>query len=165
MPREDSRENTTSNKPSRGGRYLGEEECHDKVCSETKKGFQKWLSERQKKADESDCPLDREQLGRNTWSLLHTMAAHYPMRPSAEDKSNMSEFIRLFSLLYPCSYCAQEFRTDLARLPPKLESRTALANWFCQMHNLVNVKLNKPEFDCSKVDERWRTGWKDGRCM
>lgn len=163
MARDDTKQNSTSNRSGRSGRHLGEEECHDKVCSETKKGFQQWFNSNQKRAD--DCPLDRETLGRNTWSLLHTIAAHYPMRPSAEDRSNMSDFIRLFSILYPCSYCAQEFRSDLARSPPRLESRAAFATWLCQMHNLVNVKLNKPEFDCSKLDERWRTGWKDGRCM
>ena len=34
----------------------------------------------------------------------------------------------------------------------------------CEMHNRVNVKLGKPEFDCSKVFQRWRDGWEDGSC-
>lgn len=161
MPQEEPKENVNANKANRRTRHLGEEECRDKVCSDAKSGFQQWLNNSQRR----DCPLDRAALGRNTWSLLHTMAAHYPRKPSQEDKSNMSEFIRLFSILYPCSYCAQEFRSDLKDLPPKLESRNELASWFCQIHNRVNVRLNKPEFDCTKIDERWRTGWKDGRCM
>ena len=32
------------------------------------------------------------------------------------------------------------------------------------MHNEVNRRIEKEEFDCSKVDERWRYGWKDGSC-
>ena len=32
------------------------------------------------------------------------------------------------------------------------------------MHNEVNRRIGKKEFDCSKVDERWRDGWKDGSC-
>ena len=29
------------------------------------------------------------------------------------------------------------------------------------MHDEVNRRIGKEEFDCSKVDERWRYGWKD----
>ena len=32
------------------------------------------------------------------------------------------------------------------------------------MHNDVNRRIGKEEFDCSKVDERWLDGWKDGSC-
>ena len=32
------------------------------------------------------------------------------------------------------------------------------------MHNEVNRRIGKEEFDCSKVDKRWRDGWKDGSC-
>ena len=32
------------------------------------------------------------------------------------------------------------------------------------MHNEVNRRIGKKEFDCSKVDERWCDGWKDGSC-
>jgi len=34
----------------------------------------------------------------------------------------------------------------------------------CEAHNMVNRKLEKPLFDCSKVNERWRDGWADGHC-
>ena len=32
------------------------------------------------------------------------------------------------------------------------------------MLNEVNKRLEKKEFDYSKVDERWLDGWKDGSC-
>lgn len=141
------------------------DECQDKVCSDTTETFKAWMSNKYKNLKEAECPLDKESLGRHTWSLLHTMAATYPVRPTAEERKNMGEFIRLMSILYPCSYCAKDFRKDISEEPPMLESRDALTLWFCKMHNRVNVKLNKPEFDCSKVDERWRIGWKDGSCI
>lgn len=142
---------------------LGEEECQDKTCSDAKSSFQNWMRNHPRKED-PECPLDRETLGKYTWSLLHTIAAKYPMRPTNEEKDEMKEFIRIFANLYPCSYCAHEFRKDLKIKPPQLDSRNALSLWFCQIHNQVNERLNKPQFDCSKVDERWRTGWKDGSC-
>lgn len=154
-----SKENVNKSK-----RPLGEEDCQDRTCKEAKMNFQTWLKNRPQEK-EAECPLDRNTLGKYTWSLLHTIAAKYPMRPSNEDKSEMKEFIRIFSNLYPCSYCAQEFREDIKNMPPQLGSRKELAQWFCEVHNKVNNRLNKPQFDCSKVDERWRTGWKDGSCL
>lgn len=143
-------------------RPLAEEDCQDKTCSDAKSSFQSWMKNRPRN---SECPLDRETLGRYTWGLLHTIAAKYPQRPSAEDKVQMKQFIDILSNLYPCSYCAQEFRDDIQDMPPKLDSRKALSTWFCDIHNRVNERLGKPKFDCSKVDERWRTGWKDGSCI
>lgn len=48
--------------------------------------------------------------------------------------------------------------------PPKVENREEFSHWMCEMHNEVNERLGKKLFDCSKVDERWRDGWKDGSC-
>lgn len=48
--------------------------------------------------------------------------------------------------------------------PPKLQSQDELSQWLCRLHNKVNLKIGKPEFDCSKVNERWRDGWLDGSC-
>lgn len=46
----------------------------------------------------------------------------------------------------------------------RTESREEFGQWMCEAHNDVNRKLGKKEFDCSKWEERWRTGWKDGSC-
>lgn len=165
MAREDKKHNTSPNsRAARTRSHDQEEECSDKVCSETKSSLNNWLK-KDRRSKELDCPLDRNALGRVTWSLLHTMAAAYPVKPSQENKSDMEQFIKLMSVLYPCSYCAKEFREDLATSPPDLDSRSSLSQWFCEMHNKVNARLNKPQFDCRKVDERWRTGWKDGSCV
>ena len=47
---------------------------------------------------------------------------------------------------------------------PQTSSQSELSRWLCDLHNDVNKKLGKPIFDCSKVNERWRDGWKDGSC-
>lgn len=72
--------------------------------------------------------------------------------------------MRLFSKLYPCWVCAEDFQSYMKKEQVRVDGRSEFGNWLCEAHNEVNRKLGKKEFDCSKWEERWRTGWKDGRC-
>jgi mitochondrial FAD-linked sulfhydryl oxidase len=112
----------------------------------------------------NDCPADVETLGRNTWTLLHSIAATYPTSPSHQQQSDLKSFMSLFSRLYPCWVCADDFQRYMEKEQIRVSSRNEFGTWLCQAHNAVNTKLGKPAFDCSKWEERWRTGWKDGRC-
>lgn len=42
------------------------------------------------------------------------------------------------------------------RQPPEVESRAELEVWMCSLHNSVNRKLDKPEFNCAFVSSRWQ---------
>ncbi|KAK3791036.1 hypothetical protein RRG08_001800 [Elysia crispata] len=141
---------------------------HCKACTDFKTWMELTANPRREisrqEREEKQCPLDSPMLGNNTWSFLHTMAAYYPEKPSAEQQNKMEKFIHLLSDFYPCHKCASHFREDLKTNKPVTNSNTALSKWFCEFHNRVNVRLGKAEFDCSKVLERWRDGWADGTC-
>lgn len=109
---------------------------------------------------EVHCPVDKEELGRGTWALLHTMAAYYPDKPDALRKVQARRFFDALGDLYPCTHCADDFRVDKARNPPRVESRTALSAWLCERHNEVNEKLGKEKHSCAiaDLDERWLKG-------
>lgn len=118
----------------------------------------------------SDCPPDVEQLGNASWTLLHSLTANYPEQPDQRRQKNTNMFLQLFSQLYPCWVCAEDFQEwmkEPANDPEKndaLKSPEGFGRWMCQAHNAVNVKLGKKEFDCNLWRERWKDGWKDGRC-
>ncbi|CAL7939417.1 unnamed protein product [Xylocopa violacea] len=111
-----------------------------------------------------NCPLDKDELGSRTWSFLHTMAAYYPSKPSEEEKSDMKKFFHIFSKFYPCYVCAEDLQEQLKRTPPQTDSQKQLSQWLCNIHNEVNKKLGKSEFNCELVDQRWKDGWLDGSC-
>ncbi|KAK3600902.1 hypothetical protein CHS0354_019255 [Potamilus streckersoni] len=150
-----------------GFKDLEEKPC--RACTD----FQTWMKmqgkpveqkPRKKEKVKKECPLDVEKLGRNTWSFLHTMAAYYPDKPTEVQQTDMKSLINLFSKFYPCDHCASDLRVSLKNNEPDTSSRYNLSQWMCHLHNEVNRKLGKPEFDCRKVDERWLHGWKDGSC-
>ncbi|KAG5647835.1 hypothetical protein DXG03_007759 [Asterophora parasitica] len=113
-----------------------------------------------------NCPPDVEQLGRATWTFLHTTAAYYPEKPSPTQRANMLMLLRSLPLLYPCTNCANDFGEDIKVHPPDVSGRVGLSRWLCERHNEVNEKLGKEKFDCAieKTDERWKDGPTDGSC-
>ena len=42
--------------------------------------------------------------------LLHSIAAYYPDSPSPQQQADMSQFIHLFSQVYPCQDCAEHMQ-------------------------------------------------------
>lgn len=115
-----------------------------------------------------DCPPDSEELGRSTWTFLHSVAATYPEKPTKQEQAQMSTFLQIFGNIYPCWYCAEDFRKWISNPEntPKLESQDDFGKWLCGAHNNVNEKLGKEKFDCSLWKKRWIEGWnkKDGSC-
>ncbi|XP_015587379.1 FAD-linked sulfhydryl oxidase ALR [Cephus cinctus] len=135
-----------------------------KQTFDSEKERQKQVTESTETAKRKNCPLDKDELGSSTWAFLHTMAAYYPSNPTNEQRKDMKTFFYLFSKFYPCNTCAEDFQGELKTSPPRTDSQEQLSQWLCEMHNIVNRKLDKPEFDCKLVNQRWRDGWLDGSC-
>ena len=105
-----------------------------------------------------------EELGRSTWTLLHSIAATYPKTPTTSEQDDLRGFFKFFAKLYPCWVCAEDFQQYMKKETMQTSSREDFGQWLCRAHNDVNKKLGKPTFDCAKWEERWRTGWRDGSC-
>ena len=159
-------------------------DCANPVCGSKLDLFSKALRASSSSASAAEeapraCPVDRDELGRATWALLHTTAAYFPETPSAADRAGASDLVRGLAASYPCEHCRADFRVAVAAAPPDLSSRAAFAAWACRQsarrrppppltsrrdpvrrHNVVNAKLGKVIFDCdaASLDRRWRVG-------
>lgn len=92
------------------------------------------------------------------------MAAYYPDAPDALHRVQARRFFDALGDLYPCTHCAEDYRADVRKAPPAVESRAALSRWLCERHNEVNEKLGKETFPCTlrALDDRWLKG--DASC-
>ncbi|ELA47322.1 hypothetical protein VCUG_01206 [Vavraia culicis subsp. floridensis] len=100
----------------------------------------------------------REELGRGTWRLLHTMASKFPVDPSEQDKKNVIQFLSLLAKLFPCEECSMHFQKLLNDHVPVVSSRKEFELWLCSAHNVVNKRLGKPIFDCEGISDVWGCG-------
>ncbi|CCK70134.1 flavin-linked sulfhydryl oxidase KNAG_0D03880 [Huiozyma naganishii CBS 8797] len=106
-------------------------------------------------------PPDVQKLGVASWDFLHSMAAKYPDQPTVTQEGEMKEFLKIFSHVYPCHWCAKDFEKYIEKHAPRTKSKEDLSRWMCEAHNSVNGKLGKPKFDCNFWKQRWQDGWED----
>ena len=106
---------------------------------------------------------DRQILGNHTWTLLHSQSVYWPDKPSENKKQQMKQFLNLLAELYPCKICGSDLKDILKLYPPELNSREEFAMWTCKIHNEVNKRINKPQFNCKNIWKRWRKDFKDPR--
>ncbi|KAL7677803.1 hypothetical protein ACOME3_004036 [Neoechinorhynchus agilis] len=101
-------------------------------------------------------PIVRDELGRATWSLLHTMASTFPEKPTALEQTSALQFIDALVRFYPCEECRLHWKKEVEMHPPDASNRKTLSLWLCEQHNAVNQRLGKDLFDCKRVDKRWK---------
>eukprot|EP00949_MAST-11_sp_MAST-11-sp1_P005326 g5326.t1 len=93
----------------------------------------------------------REIVGRHGWYLLHSMAAKYPEHPTEADKVSMRNFFAALGQHYPCKLCRKHLQQQLrdpSLGPVRVNTRQELTTWVCELHNMVNRDIGKPEFNC-----------------
>ncbi|KAH7077285.1 FAD dependent sulfhydryl oxidase Erv2 [Paraphoma chrysanthemicola] len=103
----------------------------------------------------------KAELGRAAWKVLHTTFARFPEKPTDDEKEALRSYVYLFQRLYPCGECAEHFGKVLAKYPPQVSSRTAASGWGCFVHNVVNKRLHKPEWDCAGLGDAYDCGCGD----
>lgn len=93
--------------------------------------------------------VTKEDLGRATWTFLHTLAAQYPDDPTRQQKKDVKELVQILSRMYPCSECANHFNEVLRSNPVQSGSHAEFSQWLFHVHNVVNRSISKP-ISCMK---------------
>ncbi|KAJ1298215.1 hypothetical protein BS78_01G436600 [Paspalum vaginatum] len=94
-----------------------------------------------KEKDAKAAPLTKEEVGRATWMLLHTIAAQFPDEPTRQQKRDAKELMHIISRLYPCKECADHFKEVLKANPVQAGSQAEFSQWLCYVHNVVNRRI------------------------
>ncbi len=99
--------------------------------------------------------LTKQQIGRHTWALLHSMAVSYPNEPTDEEKEKIKNFMYGLAYNFPCKICGSHLLKMLDKEGVKANSREEFVGYICKIHNIVNKVLNKTQFDCKEAFEIW----------
>ena len=84
------------------------------------------------------------QWGKEGWHFIHTITLTYPFNPTENDKENYLQFLKSLENVLPCNICAEHFKQNMIKIPPRLDSTIEFFNWSVDMHNEVNIMNNKP---------------------
>jgi hypothetical protein len=101
------------------------------------------------------------KIGHNTWTFMHSILANLECggddKLSPEIKDRAIELIHAVQKNFPCPACRQDFGQLLSQYPTTdIITKTALNEWLCNLHNLVNKKLNKEQFNCDILESKYK---------
>ena len=92
-------------------------------------------------------------LGKHTWSLLHSIAASYSNKPNETEKKNIEKFF--YGLIYNYPSKNNLISNIIKENPLKNSNREEFVYYICNIHNIINKKLNKNHFRCKNAFEIW----------
>ena len=94
-----------------------------------------------------------ELWGPNMWYILHLITFSYPIEPSEFDKRSYHDFFHNLKDVIPCDVCKKHYSKYIVQYPigPHLDNRGNIIKWLIQIHNFVNLSLNKPIYSNEEV--------------
>ena len=86
--------------------------------------------------------------GPGFWFSLHNGALKYPDAPAPLWKERMKNFIIGIPVMLPCEKCSYHasayIESQYENLDEIVKNKQNLFTFFCNFHNIVNERLNKP---------------------
>ena len=97
--------------------------------------------------------------GPHLWYMLHIISFSYPEQPTEYDKRVYHDFYSSLKDIIPCELCRKHYRDHFNKYPitPHLDTRGNLIKWVIQVHNFVNISLNKPTLTDEQVIAMYTT--------
>jgi hypothetical protein len=93
-----------------------------------------------------------DKWGPAAWHFLHTITFVYPVNPTTEEKTNMTDFFtKVLPSILPCKVCSTHYVSILSNYPIQAQNRESLSKWLVEIHNQVNLSTQKPVFTYEQV--------------
>ena len=96
---------------------------------------------------EQELSLNPEYWGPKFWDVLHLAAVGYSTTPTPAEKLGFRMFFDSLRYVLPCQKCRGSYETYLNTRGIRdsdLQSRDSLFRWVFELHNSVNLNLDKP---------------------
>jgi len=102
--------------------------------------------------------MDPKIWGPNFWFTLHTITLGYPNNPTHEDKRRYNDFFTSVKNVLPCPKCRLHYEEHLSQYPiaVSLDNKDYLVKWLFDLHNKVNLSLNKSLFSYEDFTDKYR---------
>ncbi|CAD49060.1 FAD-linked sulfhydryl oxidase ERV1 [Plasmodium falciparum NF54] len=128
------------------------EKCYEQSCKKrNKKNESNIKSIYENKKKEQIYPPDRDEIGRASWLILHTISANYPDNPSEYDKIKHTKFFYAFSNLYPCHICKLDLLHILKKYHLNCNNKINFSTFIYNLHNMINQEIGKDLFPCQDI--------------
>ena len=103
--------------------------------------------------------VSTEVWGPKAWGFLHAIAFSYPADPTPNEKESVYNLICSLEQLLPCKRCRKHYAEYMKGTSQGISSSTSdhlssgnkLSRWLVELHNHINVRLNKPIVEFDKV--------------
>lgn len=97
--------------------------------------------------------MDPKIWGPHQWFMMHVISFTYPEQPSQYDKRAFHDYYASLKDVLPCEACKKHYNTFFMQHPigPHLDKRMDLIKWVVDIHNYVNINLDKPTYSVEEV--------------
>ena len=101
--------------------------------------------------------MNPEIWGPSAWKFLHNVTFNYPIKPSQYDMETAIVFFKSLGDMLPCETCTTHYFRHLKKYPIELyvNSRISLVKWLINIHNEVNLILNKKIYSIDEIIDNY----------
>jgi cytidine deaminase len=91
--------------------------------------------------------------GNRQWYWYHLISYSAPEKIELPIERIYIELLYYMTKLLPCHKCYDHFKEHVKKYPIKFNSRDNMIKWFIEMHNEVNISLNKKIYTLEEANQ------------
>jgi len=98
--------------------------------------------------------INPKKWGKSYWEMSHYLTLAYPDMPTNHDKLIVKTHFENLKYLLPCENCRSHYSEYMSIYPLTddiLNSRYKLIKWLIDLHNSVNKRLGKKEYQINEI--------------